>query len=140
MAARLISAGNLRWLFAETFVIVLGVLIAFRLDDSWTNRQDRLLAIDYIQRLQDDVNEDLKYIRDTWLPRLRMKQKEYPGSFGSTFMDHEKAHDGSAQRIYEAAVALCKGPWDTVSVRRYLQMKIRQRLNTDGPLLAVSGP
>jgi hypothetical protein len=74
MAARLISAGNLRWLFAETLVIVLGVLIALGLDDSWTNRQDRLLAIDYIHRLQDDVNEDLRYIRDTWLPRLRMKQ------------------------------------------------------------------
>ena len=37
--------------------------------------------------------------------------KEYPGSFGSTFMDHEKAHDGSGQRIYEAAVGLCKAPW-----------------------------
>ena len=37
--------------------------------------------------------------------------KEYPGSFGSTFMDHEKAHDGSGQRIYEAAVGLCKALW-----------------------------
>lgn len=37
--------------------------------------------------------------------------KEFPGSFGETFMDHEKAHDGSEKRIYEAAVGLCKGPW-----------------------------
>ena len=38
--------------------------------------------------------------------------KEYPGSFGSIFMDHEKLRDGSAQRIYESAVRLCKGPWE----------------------------
>ena len=37
--------------------------------------------------------------------------KEFPGAFGETFMDHEKAHDGSVNAIYEAAVTVCKGPW-----------------------------
>ena len=74
MSARLLSADKIRWLFAETLVIVLGVLIALGLDDTWTDRQERLMAIDYIQRVQDDVNEDLRYIRDTWHPRLRIKR------------------------------------------------------------------
>ena len=37
--------------------------------------------------------------------------KEYPGSFTSMFVDHKKARDGSIQRIYEHATALCKKPW-----------------------------
>lgn len=37
--------------------------------------------------------------------------KELPGSFSSTFMDHEKALEGSAERIYEGAIGLCKSPW-----------------------------
>ncbi len=74
MATKLVSAANVRWLFAETLVIVLGVLIALGLNDIWSARQDRLLAIDYVGRIQGDVNTDLTYIRDTWLPRLRNKR------------------------------------------------------------------
>ena len=37
--------------------------------------------------------------------------KEYPASFTSMFMDHEKAHGGSVQLIVEAAAALCEKPW-----------------------------
>ncbi len=74
MTARVISADKIRWLFAETLVIVLGVLIALGLDNAWTDRQERMLAIDYVQRVQADVNVDLIYIRDIWLPRLRMKR------------------------------------------------------------------
>ncbi|MCH7503606.1 MAG: hypothetical protein IIA10_09660 [Proteobacteria bacterium] len=75
MATKLISAAKLRWLVAETLVIVLGVLIALGLDDHWTDRQERLLAMDYVQRVQNDVNADLDYIRNTWNPRLREKRE-----------------------------------------------------------------
>ena len=37
--------------------------------------------------------------------------REYPGSFGSEFMDHEKAHNGSVKQIYEIAEGLCADPW-----------------------------
>ena len=37
--------------------------------------------------------------------------KEYPGSFSSMFMDHEKAHGGSEKRLYELATVLCEKPW-----------------------------
>ena len=40
--------------------------------------------------------------------------KEYPSSFTNCFIDHQKAHDGSAKsttRIYDAAARLCDGPW-----------------------------
>ncbi len=37
--------------------------------------------------------------------------KEYPGSFTSWFMDHEKALDGSVPRIVEAARMLCANEW-----------------------------
>ncbi len=42
---------------------------------------------------------------------LEKALEEYPGGFMSMFMDHKKAHDGSIQRIYEAATGLCKNPW-----------------------------
>jgi len=38
--------------------------------------------------------------------------KEYPPSFTSMFMDHEKAHGGSTQRLYEFATVLCEKPWE----------------------------
>ncbi len=75
MAAKLISAGNFRWLFAETLVIVLGVLIALGLNDYWTDRQDRLLAIDYIQRIEYEVNGDLQNLQNSFRPRLRAKRE-----------------------------------------------------------------
>ncbi len=37
--------------------------------------------------------------------------KEYPGSFMSWFMDHEKALDGSVPRIVEGARMLCANDW-----------------------------
>ena len=46
--------------------------------------------------------------------------EEFPGTFGSKFMDHEKAHDGSEKGIYEVAVGSCKVPWGTVLVRANL--------------------
>lgn len=37
--------------------------------------------------------------------------REFPGQFVDIFMDHEKALGGSAERLYEGAVGLCKSPW-----------------------------
>jgi len=75
MAEKMASANKLRWLFAETLVIVLGVLIALALDDYRTDQYERRLAIDYVQRIQDDLNQDLRYIATIWVPRLKMKRE-----------------------------------------------------------------
>ena len=75
MTKSLFSADKLRWLFAETLVIVLGVLIALGLDDYRTDLYERQLAIDYVQRIQDDLDRDLEYIADVWIPRLRIKRE-----------------------------------------------------------------
>jgi hypothetical protein len=74
MAAKLISADKLRWFFAETLVVVLGILIALGLDDYRSVRIDRALEIDYVRRIQCAVDADLAYIRDSRQPRLRAKR------------------------------------------------------------------
>ena len=70
MADKLLSTAKARWLFAETLVIVLGVLIALALDDYRTERDERQLEIDYVQRIQTDVNRDINYLTTNWYPRL----------------------------------------------------------------------
>lgn len=75
MSDRYISAAKFRWLFAETLVIVLGVLIALGLDEYRTERYEQRLAIEYIQRIQDDVAQDLQYLSRSWYPRLKIKHE-----------------------------------------------------------------
>ena len=45
LADTLKPRSGLRWLFGETIVIVLGVLVALSLDDIWTARQERNLEL-----------------------------------------------------------------------------------------------
>ena len=73
--SNILSAKKLRWLIAETLVIVLGILIALALDDYRTNQYERRLAIDYVQRVQDDLSRDLEYIDRIWVQRLRIKRE-----------------------------------------------------------------
>ena len=47
-----------RWLFWETLIIVLGVLIAFAVNDFWSDRLDRELEIQYLKRLHADIKTD----------------------------------------------------------------------------------
>jgi hypothetical protein len=74
MVRNLLSTKKLRWLFAETLVVVLGILIAFGLDDFASNRQDRALEVDYVQRIQCSVGADIENFREGWEPRVRAKR------------------------------------------------------------------
>ncbi len=47
----------------------------------------------------------------TGLFNLDKALEEFPGSFTSMFMDHEKAHNGSTQQIAEFAKSLCERSW-----------------------------
>ena len=51
-----------RWLFWETLIIVLGVLIAFAVNDYWSDRQDRELELQYLKRLHDDLKTDEAWV------------------------------------------------------------------------------
>ena len=75
MTDKIVSMVNFRWLFAETLVIVLGVLIALGLDELRTDRYEQGLAVDYIQRIQGDVVQDIQYLSQSWTPRLKTKHK-----------------------------------------------------------------
>jgi len=75
MSDSFISAARVRWLFAETLVIVLGVLIALGLDEYRDNRNEQRLAVEYIQRMQNDVAQDLLYLSNGWYPRLKIKHE-----------------------------------------------------------------
>ena len=70
-----LSAKKLRWLFAETLVIVLGVLIALGIDDYRTNQYERRLAIDYVQRIQNDLSWDLDYYERVRVQQLKLKRE-----------------------------------------------------------------
>ncbi len=51
-----------RWLFWETLIIVLGVLIAFAVNDYWSDRLDRELEIQYLKRLHADIKTDEEWV------------------------------------------------------------------------------
>jgi hypothetical protein len=51
-----------RWLFWETLIIVLGVLIAFGVNDYWSDRQDRKLELQYMKRLLGDLQGDSEWV------------------------------------------------------------------------------
>jgi hypothetical protein len=75
MFTETISTRGIRWLVAETLVVVLGIVIALGLDDYRTDRFERKLEIEYVERIQNDIERDLEYIDLVWHPRLRMKRE-----------------------------------------------------------------
>jgi len=75
MFTETISTRSVRWLIAETLVVVLGIVIALGLDDWRTERFERKLEIEYIERIQKDINRDLDYIESIWKPRLLLKRE-----------------------------------------------------------------
>jgi hypothetical protein len=70
------SGSRFQWLVGETLVVVLGVLIALSLDDFWTDRQERELELQYLDRIIVDVHADIDYvdntIRDLWIQKLQI--------------------------------------------------------------------
>jgi hypothetical protein len=53
-----------RWLFWETLIIVIGVLIAFAVNDYWADRQDRQLELQYLKRVHTDLKSDEKWVSE----------------------------------------------------------------------------
>jgi hypothetical protein len=51
-----------RWLFWETLIIVIGVLIAFAVNDYWSDRQDRQLELQYLKRVHADLKRDEDWV------------------------------------------------------------------------------
>jgi hypothetical protein len=56
------SGSKLRWLLSETLVVILGVLIALGLNDYWTLRQEKILELEYLTRIQEDIGADIELI------------------------------------------------------------------------------
>jgi len=69
------TAENVRWLIAETLVVVLGILIALGLDDYRTGIAERRLAIEYVGRIQENLEQDLRYIKAVWIPGIKIKRE-----------------------------------------------------------------
>ena len=51
-----------RWLFWETLIIVLGVLIAFAVNDYWSDQQDRELELQYLKRVHAEIKRDEAWV------------------------------------------------------------------------------
>ncbi len=64
MRLKITSEGGARWrwLFWETLIIVLGVLIAFAVNDYWSGRQDRELELQYLKRIYADLKSDESWV------------------------------------------------------------------------------
>jgi hypothetical protein len=62
-----------RWLFWETLIIVLGVLIAFAVNDNWTDRQERRLELQYLKRLHSDIKSDEQWVSSYLENRITTK-------------------------------------------------------------------
>lgn len=75
MRVRLLSAQRARWFVTETLVIVIGVLIAITLDDLWNRQEELRLEIDYVRRLQEDLETERLYVENTRKPALQLKRK-----------------------------------------------------------------
>ncbi|MDX1404297.1 MAG: hypothetical protein R3192_07165 [Woeseiaceae bacterium] len=74
MNARLVSTQNVRWFVTETLVIVIGVLIAIAVDDFWNDQQELRLEIDYIRRLQEDLESERRYLEQVRFRRRELKR------------------------------------------------------------------
>lgn len=72
MAKLITSRTGIRWVVGETLVIVIGVLIALGLDDYWTERQEKSLEIEYLNRIQSDLRSDIAFV-ELWNERLATK-------------------------------------------------------------------
>ena len=66
---------KLRWLFGETLVVILGVLIALGLNDYWMLRGEKILEIEYLRRLQGDLGSDIELIDQFGKRLLERKMK-----------------------------------------------------------------
>ncbi|MEP5567585.1 MAG: hypothetical protein ABJN62_07115 [Halioglobus sp.] len=66
----------LRWLFAELIVIVLGILIAFQVEDWREERQNKFLEVKAFQ----EVLSDLDSIELTLLDAIRMAEESTPSA------------------------------------------------------------
>lgn len=75
MTTTILSSNKLRWFAAETLVVVLGILIALSLDEYRSDRQDHVIATEYIKSLQESINVDLRYVENNWKPALRAKRE-----------------------------------------------------------------
>ena len=69
------SGSKLRWLLSETLVVILGVLIALGLNDYWTLRQEKILELEYLMRIQEDIGSDIELIDQFGKRLLERKMK-----------------------------------------------------------------
>jgi hypothetical protein len=69
----------------ETVAIVGSILLAFAIDAWWQNRTERIVEINYLQALQDDLLRSLEYLSED--EAVQKRQVEYLESLLSTNRD-----------------------------------------------------
>jgi len=64
-----------RWLFWETLIIVIGVLIAFAVNDYWSDRQDRQIELQYLKRVHADLIRDEQWVSEYYVNAVGRKME-----------------------------------------------------------------
>lgn len=64
-----------RWLFWETLIVVIGVLIAFAVNDFWSDRRDRQLELQYLKRVHADLKSDEKWVSEYYVNAVGRKME-----------------------------------------------------------------
>lgn len=69
----LVGAERLRWLVGEVVVVIIGVLAALGIDQTWSDRMDRQLELEYLVSIRNAVQADMDYATNTRQQNLKRK-------------------------------------------------------------------
>ncbi len=59
---QLTNVARWRWLVGEVIVIIIGVLAALSIEQAWSERNDRILEIEYLKTIRSAVQDDIRYV------------------------------------------------------------------------------
>ncbi|PCJ22492.1 MAG: hypothetical protein COA96_14275 [SAR86 cluster bacterium] len=91
------TAQRFRWLLAELLVIVLGILIAFQVDEWRTNRDNRSIEIEGLAAIYQDLDIEMREIQSTQ-EYMRLNRQNWLRMMALLRMDTEL----SEEDIYSA--------------------------------------
>jgi hypothetical protein len=73
LGRHLVGKARWRWLVGEVLVVIIGVLAALSIEQTWSDRLDRQLELEYLKTIRTAVQADIDYVTETAQKRLKLK-------------------------------------------------------------------